>query len=340
MKDQRSNDYEAMLIDANGAYESRKVPVYGSGDEEQSEASDAPRSFVDRGPPELHQYCMCFCVCFVAATIWALLVGIHITLRTWECDPSAPSSVFGEEFLPMNFTLDESAIGAFASFWYGPTVNVLQGVGPALGSSPVIRQIGFFCEVWAWPGQAYGYVESSPQGTFLRFKATRPWHWFFEAPPWTVEPCASEVGALKYQIQRSHLLDSARHTIYKANLSSGERVDLGVAEHVANGLEVGASLFGDGGHASSASNLERLVFKAASPNSTTVLLAEARQWFDRSTPLAIDGTPSWAVTRVKEGAVLPEGVEPLPGSVVAFTSALYDLTVGSARRRRTRHRAR
>jgi len=329
-----SGGYEAMHCDASGAYESRKDPVDGSRDEEQSElASDVSHSGFpakERGPSQLAQYLMCCLVCAVAAIIWALFVGIHITLRQWECNPLAPNSTFGEALFPVNFTLEETPLGALSSFWYGPTVNVLQGIGAAQGFGASMRLIGFFCEVWAWPGQAYGYIESTPQGMFLRFKATRPWHWFFQAPPWTIEMC-SQAGLEHYQVQRAQLFDGAKHNLYKSG-SGDERLDVGVAEHETNDMSLGTSLFAD-----AELNIQwRLIYKAPPPHSATIL-AEARQWFDRS-EYTKKSTSTWAVKWVETYASLPQGVEPLPGSVVAFTAALYDLTVGSSRRRRSHHR--
>merc|ERR1740121_3109517 len=275
---------------------------------------------------------MCCLVCSIAAVVWALFVGIHVTLRQWDCDPRALNSTFGEQLFPANFTLADSlGVGAFSSFWYGANLNVLQGIGAAQGLGADLRLIGFFCEVWAWPGQAYGYVESTPEGLFLRFKASRPWHWFLQAPPWTLEPCSAQAGPEGYQIQRSRLFDGSRHDIFRVG-PGGERLDVAVAEHVGSDVAVGSSLL-----AGTGLNLQwRLIFKAPSPHSTT-LLAEARQWIDRRSPAAVVSGRSisnWAVGWVADGERLPQAVAPLPGSAVAFTAALYDLTVGISRRRR------
>mmetsp|Transcript_93733 Transcript_93733/g.301696 ORF Transcript_93733/g.301696 Transcript_93733/m.301696 type:complete len:157 (+) Transcript_93733:111-581(+) len=153
----------------------------------------------------------------------------------------------------------------------------------------------------------------------------------FTTPPWTVETCAASGPGDLYQIERASYWDGTTHNIYRSPPGQ-ERGLVAIAKHEQSGLDARAGLM-----TGFELNIAWHVSFLAPPPHSHFLLAAGQQFFDHDL-LANFGASNWQVERfTKRNDSWPTGVEPLPGSVVAFTSALYDLEVGSARRRRTGH---
>lgn len=268
--------------------------------------------------------CCCVCCCIGIIIAIGMCVKMHNT--SWECDPDAPRSTYGDEYFPAKVLLDEVPQGWFGSM-YGPQVDVYNDDG-----NPQVR-LGSFQQVWCWFGSYYGYIEETgSHGEFLRFTAYKPWHFFWQYPPWTIEVCPP--GATpSYELQRDSLWHGQTHEVYKMSGGSTKTL-VAIARHVKDDLNFRASML-------SGMDLNtqwRLGFVAPSPKED-VVLAEAAQFYNENNMILNMGASNWKVQRkTVENATTLEGAEPLPGDVVVFTSALYDLTVGSDRRRRTSRR--
>lgn len=288
----------------------------------------------------------------------AILIGIVLAViccgsfagsyffTNWKCDQNAPASTHGPDFLPRNVTLDESAAGAMA--WFGGrSVDVFAGSGQK-ARVPGEPLLGSFVKVWTWWGQRFGYVEHTPQGLMLRFTASQSWPWVHSK--WVIEPCDQ---GKKYDLAREGSLfgsfDGTFHNVW-VKTPSGD-VKLATADHQMNGLNVGAGLF-----TGVDLNVKwSIVFKAveapqppaqekaetkqkarqgrALEKKQPTVLAQAYQWYDQNL-IANYGVSNWAVSSVSQSEV-PVGVTALPAHIVAYTAALYDLNIGSDRRRRS-----
>lgn len=184
--------------------------------------------------------------------------------------------------------------------------------------------MGMFCKVWSWWGEKFGYVEFTPQGEILRFTVKQSWAWLHS--PRVLETCD---GGPSYTIEQPNWFDGMYHEIFLKDKKSGNKQRIGSAKHHMDGLDVGASFF-SGVNA----NLKySIVFKGVDAAGT--VLGMAYQWYNHDL-IANFGASNWAVSSFSS-AQMPN-VSVLPSHVVAYTAALYDLEVGSDRRRRSSHR--